>query len=166
MSEQPASVAYPGSEALAASMRALGWRLAGWLFRPAILAPISLMVGMVLPMAWLTSGPSLCPFKVTTGLPCPGCGLTRSAVAFLDGDLPTSLFYHPLGALIVIVAVLVGIADAWVWWRSRRPGRAPASPSWLLERVARTPAPWVAIGALTVVWLVRLPLYVLGAWTF
>ena len=59
---------------------------------------------------------------------------------------------------------LIGLVDAWAWWRSRRPGAPAASPSWLLERLAQSPAPWVAIGALALVWLVRLPLYVAGAW--
>ena len=145
---------------------ALGWRTLGTVLRPATLVLACLVVGLALPLSWLTAGPSFCPFKLFTGLPCPGCGLTRSAVAFLDGDLSTSLYFHPLGAPIVLAAVLVGLVDAWAWWRSRRAGRAAASPSWLLERLALTPAPWIAIGALAVVWLVRLPLYVVGAWTF
>jgi hypothetical protein len=127
---------------------------------------ICLVVGVTLPLSWLTSGPSLCPFKLFTGLPCPGCGLTRSAVAFLDGDLSASLYYHPLGAPTIMVAVVVGLFDAWIWWRGSRPGESAMAPSWLLERLAATPAPWVAVGALAVVWIVRLPLYLTGAWTF
>ena len=146
--------------------QSVGWRLLGVLGRPASLALFGLIVGSALPLEWLTSGPSVCPFKLTTGLPCPGCGLTRSAVALLHGDPSASLFYHPLGAPIVIAAVAIGLVDAWIWWRSRRPGEAALSPSWLLERLARSPAPWVAIGALALVWLIRLPLYVTGAWTF
>ena len=85
---------------------------------------LGLIVGSALPLEWLTSGPSLCPFKVMTGLPCPGCGLTRSAVAFLHGDPATSLFFHPLGAPIVIAAVAIGLVDAWVWWRGAQAGDA------------------------------------------
>ena len=135
-------------------------------FRPASLALMGLIAGSAVPLEWLTSGPALCPFKLLTGLPCPGCGLTRSAVALLHGDPTASVFYHPLGAPLVIAAVLIGVVDAWVWWRRRRPGEAPTSPFLVLERLFRTPAPWVAIGALLVTWLVRLPLYVTGAWTF
>ena len=87
-------------------------------------------------------------------------------MAFLHGDLATSLYFHPLGAPIVIAAVAIGLVDAWVWWRGSQGGAVTVSPSWLLERLARTPAPWVAIGALALVWLVRLPLYLTGAWTF
>lgn len=136
------------------------------LFRPAPLVLVGLIVSIAVPLEWLTSGPALCPFKLFTGLPCPGCGLTRSAVALLHGDPSASVFYHPLGAPLVIAAVAIGVVDAWVWWRGRRPGETPAPAYWLPERLMRTPAPWVAVGALVVVWLVRLPLYVAGAWTF
>jgi len=88
-------------------------------------------------------------------------------VAFLHGDPSTSFFYHPLGAPFIVAAILIGVVDAWAWWRSQRPGSTiMASPSWLIERLSMTPAPWIAIAALVVVWLVRLPLYLVGAWTF
>ena len=141
-------------------------RVCGALFRPASLALIGLIAGSVVPLAWLTNGPSLCPFKMFTGLPCPGCGLTRSVVALLHGDPSASVFFHPLGVPLVIAAVVIGAVDAWAWWQSRQPGAKPAPAYWLLERLVRTPAPWVAIAALLLVWLVRLPLYVAGTWTF
>lgn len=153
-------------QALIGSFQSLSMRVAGVVFRPATLMVLGLIVGSLLPLQWLTAGPSLCPFKVTTGLPCPGCGLTRSAVALLHGDPMTSLYYHPLGAPIIAVAVVIGLVDAWAWWRSRKTAGPAASPAWLIECLARTPAPWVAIGALALVWAVRLPLYVAGIWTF
>lgn len=142
------------------------WDAIGAAFRPATLVLVCLAVGMALPLSWLTSGPSFCPFKTFTGLPCPGCGLTRSAVAFLDGDLGLSLYYHPLGAPTILLAVVVGLVDAWFWWRGRQAGAVPRPSSWLLERLAQSPAPWIAIGALVVVWIVRLPLYLTGTWTW
>jgi len=134
--------------------------------RPATAVPIFFLIGACIPLAWLTSGPSLCPFKLLTGLPCPGCGMTRSVVALLHGDAVTSAYYHPLGVPMVMALVVLAVLDARLWWRSSEPGKPRLPASWLLERVMATPAPWVAIGALTLVWLIRLPLYLLGTWTF
>ena len=30
---------------------------------------------------------SFCPFKMVTGFPCPGCGITKSMVFFYDGNI-------------------------------------------------------------------------------
>jgi hypothetical protein len=134
--------------------------------RPATAVPVLLLIGACIPLSLVTSGPSLCPFKLMTGLPCPGCGMTRSVVALLHGDITTSTYYHPLGAPLVLAALALAIVDAVFWWRDARSGDVARPASWLLERVMMTSAPWVAIGALAVVWLIRLPLYVLGTWTF
>jgi hypothetical protein len=134
--------------------------------RPATAIPVALLLGACIPLAWITAGPSLCPFKVITGLPCPGCGMTRSVVALLHGDLAVSAYYHPLGLPFVLAMLALAIVDARGWWRGSRPGRPSLPSSWLLERVMSSPAPWVAIGVLTLVWVIRLPLYVMGAWTF
>ena len=37
-----------------------------------------------------------CPFKLMTGLSCPGCGLTRAYIAFLHGDLKKAIYYQPI----------------------------------------------------------------------
>lgn len=51
----------------------------------------------------------LCPFAITTGKPCPGCGLTRAGLALLFGDLNAALAFHPLSPLLVpLVALFVG----------------------------------------------------------
>lgn len=49
--------------------------------------------------------PEVCALKRTTGLPCPGCGLTRSWVSAVHGDLGGSLAHHPLGWLILAYAL-------------------------------------------------------------
>lgn len=43
--------------------------------------------------------PPTCTFKNLTGLPCPGCGLLRSMVSAMHGDVDASLSYHRLGLL-------------------------------------------------------------------
>lgn len=57
----------------------------------------------------LDTAQSLCPFKLLTGLPCPGCGITKSLVYLYQGDLVRSLYYHIFGlpTFIFCVAMLV-----------------------------------------------------------
>jgi len=58
----------------------------------------------------LETDQSLCPLKMLTGFPCPGCGITKSLVYFYEGDLQKSLYYHILGPLVIVfcvVAILV-----------------------------------------------------------
>tara|TARA_B100001939_G_scaffold25462_2_gene20619 strand:- start:139 stop:594 length:456 start_codon:yes stop_codon:yes gene_type:complete len=45
---------------------------------------------------------SLCPFKMATGFPCPGCGITKSIVYFYDGDIQKSLNYHLFGPFALV----------------------------------------------------------------
>ena len=54
--------------------------------------------------------PAICPFHNLTGLPCPGCGLTRSVVCCTHGLWHQALLYHPLGPLAL--GVMLGIT---VW---------------------------------------------------
>ncbi len=48
--------------------------------------------GLGLPICWL---------KASTGIPCPGCGLTRSLSATLRGDLSSAWKLHPFGPLLL-----------------------------------------------------------------
>ena len=50
--------------------------------------------------------PPTCSFLDLTGLPCPGCGLTRSVVASVHGDLAGSWGFHRLGALTVLYILI------------------------------------------------------------
>jgi Protein of unknown function (DUF2752) len=49
----------------------------------------------------LETDQSLCPFKMLTGFPCPGCGITKSLVYFYEGDLYKSVSYHILGPFVI-----------------------------------------------------------------
>ena len=54
----------------------------------------------------------VCPIRAATGIPCPGCGLTTSAVHFLRGHLGESLATHAFApvfllALMVMAAALI-----------------------------------------------------------
>lgn len=50
---------------------------------------------------------SLCPFKMLTGFPCPGCGITKSIVYFYEGDIYRSLLHHLFGPIFVLFCVLI-----------------------------------------------------------
>ena len=55
-----------------------------------------------------------CPFKLWTGLDCPGCGLTRALLSVLVLDVGSAFDYHPLFWLIGIEIVYV------VFFRKKR----------------------------------------------
>lgn len=79
----------------------------------------ALLVSCVLSPRGIEDGPVLCPFRLATGLPCPGCGLTRSWVYLTHGWWRESLLAHPFGALTA--AFVVGLAVLVV--RARLTGR-------------------------------------------
>ena len=61
--------------------------------------------------------PSLCPFYNLTGLPCPGCGLTRSFVCLGHGRWHEALHWHPLGWLVYGVCLVLWLRSGLFWWR-------------------------------------------------
>lgn len=54
---------------------------------------------------WLSEHLLSCPFKSCTGMDCPGCGLQRSVIKLMEGDIPGSIEMHPGG--IPYLAVLL-----------------------------------------------------------
>ncbi|MDD2673712.1 MAG: DUF2752 domain-containing protein [Flavobacterium sp.] len=54
----------------------------------------------------LETDQSLCPFKMITGFPCPGCGITKSLVYFYHGDFYKSVSYHILGPFVIAFSVV------------------------------------------------------------
>ena len=50
----------------------------------------------------LETDQSLCPLKMLTGFPCPGCGITKSLVYFYEGDIQKSLYYNIFGPLVIL----------------------------------------------------------------
>ena len=63
-------------------------------------------------------GLPLCMFRQLTGLPCPGCGLTRSLIVLAHGDLATAARMHPAGfPLFLLLLALALLALAPAAWR-------------------------------------------------
>jgi hypothetical protein len=61
-----------------------------------------------------------CPFHATTGLWCPGCGMTRATHHLLRGDVGRALGYNLFAPLMLLL-----IATAWwSWLRTARGHRS------------------------------------------
>ena len=53
---------------------------------------------------------ALCQFKRLTGVPCPGCGSTRSVLRASQGDLLGSFLANPLlFATLLVLTVVLGL---------------------------------------------------------
>jgi hypothetical protein len=125
--------------------------------------------GALIPPAWASAGPPLCPFRLLTGLPCPGCGLTRSLVSLLHGDLSAAVLFHPLGPVAASVLLALVIIELRRTWQAANCG--PLAPAPQLNRLSDgTPAlsrvAWLGVAATLVVWLLRLPLFLQGRWLY
>jgi len=46
-------------------------------------------------ISWLDDHLLPCPFKILTGCDCPACGLQRSGLHLLKGEIQSSFFAHP-----------------------------------------------------------------------
>ncbi len=46
-------------------------------------------------------------FKNITGVPCPSCGITRSVLSLLQGDLYHAVMINPLGILAALLLIIV-----------------------------------------------------------
>jgi hypothetical protein len=103
-------------------------------------------------------GPTLCPFKLATGLDCPGCGATRAAHALLRGDLLGAADHNVL-ALVAFPLVAWGLFT-WMTRAFRGPRVATFVPSpvltvvaavvvlgfWVVRNLSAAPFDWLASG--------------------
>ena len=120
--------------------RASGHRRSGWI-----------SLGVFAALALRARGVPLllpgCPLRTLTGIPCPTCFLTRSALATLHGDLGEALELHLFGPPLVL-----GLG--WFGWRQGVLGRELPklqSSGWRML---------LAIGAgLGLYWVLRLTLW-------
>lgn len=80
-----------------------------------------------------------CPFYATTGLWCPGCGLTRATHALMNGDLSRAMRLN-----IFIIPVWVALTTIYGLWLGRSLGLTNKRTGDFLSRHTR--AVFVAIG--------------------
>lgn len=83
-----------------------------------------------------------CQLHSLTGLHCPGCGLTRSVHALLNGEVSQALAYNVLWPIALPLIAFTFGKSLWSWaWGDlpRRKARKPWLPAW---------APYVLMGLL------------------
>lgn len=52
-----------------------------------------------------------CVFRLMTGIPCPGCGMTRAWLAALRLDFAAAFAYHPLFWVVPVAFVLAFVRE-------------------------------------------------------
>lgn len=60
-----------------------------------------------------------CPFRLLTGLSCPGCGIQRAVHALLHGRVAEAWSYNPFMVYSVPYALAVALTE-WVWRGGRQ----------------------------------------------
>ena len=83
-----------------------------------------------------------CVFRLVTGVPCPGCGMTRAWLSVLRLDLAAAVAYHPFFWLVPVSGGVVLLGE-----RRSAAGRSTRGYHALLVAL---------IAALVVVWGLRL----------
>ena len=74
--------------------------------RAASLLP-SILSGYLFVKGFHTDLPGIsCPLRALTGIPCPGCFLTRGVAASLHGDFATAWHWHPIGPVAAALLLI------------------------------------------------------------
>lgn len=85
-----------------------------------------------------------CPFKSLTGIPCPGCGTTRAALALARLDVAGAFVHYPLPALAWTLFLAGGLWAGWRAWRERPLPEPRRLPTWgKVGIVAAVLANWI-----------------------
>lgn len=69
-------------------------------------AIISISIIIIIILVMYLTGTEICLLKKVSGIPCPGCGMTRAIFSFLKFNIKEAFFYHPLFLLPFIWTVV------------------------------------------------------------
>ncbi len=92
-------------------MSRLAWgadMLRALLGNPWLVRLLALTVLLQLISSWFARPLFTCPFHATTGLSCPGCGLSRSLLSLLRMELGTMWRLHPFAPAFVLFGLELG----------------------------------------------------------
>lgn len=81
-----------------------------------------------------------CLFRMTTGLECPGCGMTRGTYALLHGRWNEAFWFNPVGMIVFPIA-MIALGVELVGWVFGRPIRIP-SGRWSATVIATVVIGW------------------------
>jgi hypothetical protein len=105
-----------------------------------------------------SGGPTICPFKLLTGLDCPGCGGTRAAHQLFTGHLGAAADLNVLalvGIPLVLAALFVSLTAAFGGprWRSftfsstwTRVALVVVAVFWVVRNLPGAPFDWLGTG--------------------
>jgi hypothetical protein len=96
------------------------------------------------------NGASLCPFRMITGIPCPGCGMGHALLFAWRGDFAGSWHSHPLGMPLLV------IWTAWLGWGLANLARGRGFSDGFFPALRRPAIGWAALVLVFAVYAVRL----------
>lgn len=118
----------------------------GTRFPPYVFWSASLGAAIVLGLAFFLvsdDGPIVCVFRLTAGLPCPGCGLTRSVGHLLHGGLARSVALHPFGPILAAEAAVLWTVAGFRVYRGLPIGVPDGVERWAVGHVVVLIALWL-----------------------
>lgn len=89
-----------------------------------------------------------CAIRLSLGIPCPGCGLTRGLLLCAQGDWQIASHLHPAAPIIFVQMIVLPTALAIL-------PRGASTKIQVAKMMARKAA-WVNCAALIVIWIYRL----------
>lgn len=78
-----------------------------------LLLSIANVTGMVRIEKLTGAIPVFCPFKVITGIDCPGCGMTRAMTSLIDGRPGDAALYNPFCFFLLFILLVSIIPERW-----------------------------------------------------
>ncbi len=141
---------FGADRAMSRTVRNAGSVLAAFLRRPGSGSLLILLGAVAIPLpvrrgntSSLLGLPTLCPLRAATGVPCPGCGITRALCLCAHGRFIEAVtVYHPVVPLVFLGLIA---AAGFGLWRGKP----------LPDRIA-TPLVYVTVALLLAVWIARL----------